>query len=359
MATRYVASCDCGYERRHRSDALARKGLARHSCARYEAIAARQARGDARRAAVDRTPKACLHKRANHQHGTYACYVLDGCKCLPCAKASSDYESNRKRQVAYGRWNNLVDAEPARQHVRQLMDQGMGLKRIVVVSEVAQGLLWKLMYGKRQADGTQRKSSRIRRETETKILAVRLDLADGARVPSIGAVRRLQALVAIGWSQSKIARRLGMAGNLGLIVHGHRPEITVAHDKAIRALYAEWSMQLPPANEWRDKIAAARSRHYAEAHGWLAPLAWDDEALDDADATPLAAGYEPPRMHATDIDEVAIERRMAGDLSVTLNRAEKFELVRLARAADWSYKDIETRCGISKTERYLTRAQVA
>jgi transcriptional regulator with XRE-family HTH domain len=290
MSTIYRATCaDCGWTGQgSKTEGLADWALRRHSCDRQRELAARQVRKATRYDYVDRTPKPCLHKEADHQHGTYACYTLDACRCAPCCQAVHEYEQNRVRQHAYGRWNGLVDAEPAKAHVRALTAAGMGLKRISEVSGVPHGSLWKLMYGKRRADGTMIASRRVRPSTADRLLAVKLELADGAKVDPTGAVRRLRALVALGWSQSKITARLGMPlGSLNQLVLGKRGQILVSTDKAVRALYDEWSMTLPPAQEWRDKIAANRSRNYAKARGWLPPLAWDDEALDNPDATPL------------------------------------------------------------------------
>lgn len=70
---------------------------------------------------LDRTPKPCLHKQANHQHGTNACYVLDKCRCHPCAHARAAQDDWRRRQQAYGRYDKYVDAAEARRHVRSLM----------------------------------------------------------------------------------------------------------------------------------------------------------------------------------------------------------------------------------------------
>lgn len=342
MATRYRVACtECPFDRTYSSQAFADRGFNRHSCDRHRAHAAQVVEALAREAGRDRTPKPCLHKQANHQHGTYACYVLDHCLCLPCSTANSEYEAARVRQQAYGRWNGLVDAEPARQHVRELMAQGMGMKRIVAVSDVAQGQLWKLLYGKKRADGTRTPSKRITPRAEAKILAVRLDLADGARVDSTGAVRRIQALVALGWSQSKICVRLGIQrSNFTDISQGRRTEITVAYDKAVRALYAEWSMQLPPQAGHRDRIAASRSRNYAKAAGWVPPLAWDDDQLDDPTAVPGA-------VEAVDMDPVRVQRRMYGDKDVRLNTAEKAELVRRMIANGVPKNDIERRTGVN------------
>lgn len=344
MATRFLVGCtDCPFTGKYRTRGLADFAYSRHSCERYLRRLAESTQYVERMNAIDRTPKPCLHKVANHQHGTYACYVLDRCRCLPCATANNTYEVQRVRQQAYGRWNGLADAEPARQHVRSLMAQGMGLKRIGAVSGVAHGVLWKLLYGKPKADGSCMPSRRITPRVEQRLLATRLDLADGAVIDSTGAVRRIQALVALGWSQSKIAARVGiLRSNFTDLAQG-RTGISVAREKAVRELYAEWSMTLPPQEEWRDKIAANRSRNYAAAHGWQPPLAWDDETIDDPSAVPYVTTGED----LVAVDHAAVERRMAGDKAVALTKPERAELVRRMLAQGVTWKDIERRTGIN------------
>ena len=229
-------------------------------------------RGEFRRGLVDRTPKRCLHKEAAHVHGSYACYVADRCRCDPCSAANRDYEADRVRQQAYGRWNGLVDADPAREHLRTLMAAGMGLKRIVAVSDLSQGMLWKLIYGKKRPDGSRTPSRRIRPDTELRILAVHLDLAAGALIDNAASTRRLQALVASGWSMSKLARRLGIyPGNFTALAHGTRA-VTVETAKAVHRLYGELVDVAPPQAGHHDKVAVSRARNYAAAHGWPPPL---------------------------------------------------------------------------------------
>lgn len=347
----YRRSCACGwsgsYDTRRKADYAKR----RHSCERWTAKLERSARHQARMAAVDRTPKPCLHKEAEHVHGTHACYVLDACRCRPCSKANRVYESNRVRQHAYGRWDNYVSATAARARVLHLMSQGMGLKRIVAVSDISQGVLWKLVYGKTKADGTRTPSKRIRKDTEARILAVTLDLADGAKADGTGTTRRLQALVALGWSQSKLGQRLGVdPTNMGPLAHGERG-VLVATAKAVRDLYDELSMQLPPTESHRDKIAASRARNYARRHGWLPPLAWDDELIDDPTHTPLLE-RGPGITHDDDLDDAAIWRRMHGDRTVRLSKADAAELVRRWAASGRSLADCERVTGI-KADRWF------
>lgn len=350
MTTNFHVSCDdCPFERTYSSQARADYFFGRHSCERQNRMAQLRARGEARKAGVDRTPKSCHHKQVTHVHGTRACYVLDKCRCERCAPAHSAYEKDRTRQHAYGRWGNLVDARPGREHIKQLMAQGMGLKRIVAVGGVSQGSLWKLIYGKRRPDGSRVPSKRITADLERRILAVELDLADGARVDSTGAVRRVQALVAIGWSLTKIADRLDIRrSNFTDIPNGLRTQVNVAHDRAIRALYDEWSMRLPQQAVWHDKAAASRARRYAQQRGWQPPLAWDEETIDDPAATPaeVVAGVH--------VDDAAVERRMAGDKTVALTSADRGELVRRMLARGFSFNEIERRTGVNPRRQYAT-----
>lgn len=312
-------------------------------------------------AGVDRTPKPCLHKLAQHQHGTYACYTLDSCRCEPCCAAQSAYSAGLMRRQAESAWNPdrspMVDAEPARAHVNALRDQGMGAKRIAAAAGISNGAMTKLLYGTyvttgmgksagRYGIGELRRgpSERLRRETADRILAVRLELGPGARVDAVGSVRRVRALVALGWSQSKIAQRLGIRPTNLHLARGC-PSTTYATALAVRALYDELSMQLPPELTHRDRIAANRARNYSRARGWLPPLALDEDRLDDPFYE--IASVLPDVESADDIDEVAVWRRLHGDKTVRLTKHEQALVVEQALAEGWSQADVERRTGLN------------
>lgn len=338
MSTVHVGSCgDCGFRTKPTTEARAAYGLSRHSCDRHRAKVAGTARHQARLASVDRTPKPCLHKQASHEHGSYSAYVLDLCRCRPCANANRDYERDRQRQQAYGRWNGYVDAEPARRHVQSLLDAGMGLKRIIAVGGTNSGQLWKLMYGKTRPDGTRTPSKRIKPDVEQRILAIRLDLADGAKAPNVGTYRRVQALVACGWSMSKISARLGISrANFTPVAHGTR-DVTVKTARDVAALYDElWNTE-PPRDGHRDRIAYSRAVNYAAANGWAPPLAWDDDAIDDPCATPdlgetdgLITGRGRPAQHIAEdvewllsLDGIATTDQIANRLGISRSGIQK------------------------------------
>jgi hypothetical protein len=299
-ATRRYRCKRCGLEAVYEDAgaAEARYWFNKHSCRKREEALLRAALAEQREAMIDRTPQPCHHKQAQHQHGTNACYVLDKCRCLPCSEARSKVDDERRRLKAYGRYHKYVDAYPVRLHVRELMSAGMGLKQIVKVSGVSQGGLWKLMYGKRKPDGSQRPSLRVLRETAEKLYALDpawteqpLPLADGALLDheaSMRAARRLQSLVALGWSMSELGRRLGITyvTNAMPVIKGER-RLTVGTGRKADALFEQMSMALPPERNKQERQIAARSRNFARAHGWVTPLMLDDLDVDGVELEDL------------------------------------------------------------------------
>lgn len=357
---RFVGSCErCGWSRVYSTTAWAERGERSHRCDRskvcpicggeksYPAKVCQTCRVDG--LDVDRTPKPCHHKEARHEHGHYATYALDGCRCWPCVHATTAYNQNRERQRAYGRdGEKWVDADVVRAYIRSLTDAGMGLKRIVAAAGVSSGTFVKLVYGVQGKPQT----VRVRRETAERLLAVRLELADGASVPSLGSVRRLRALVALGWSQAKLAERLGMSGaNFGTMMR--QQAVTVRKDREIRALYDELALTLPPETNQRERIAASRARRHAKSHGWLPPLAWDDDRLDDPD-------YEPGSTEKSGdtqalVDHAVVERFLAsGERARKLTFAESAEIVWRLQRRGLSGHEIDHRYGF-KVERYVVR----
>lgn len=221
------------------------------------------------------------------EHGTLAGYKVRGCRCAPCAAASTRYENRRYRLMAYGRWQPYVDAGPVRAHVLKLRDAGLGYKRVAELADVSAGGMSKLMYGD-YGRGTP-PSKRVRPETAAAILAVEANLdtlGAAVLVDAAGTRRRLHALAAMGWSLAKLAGRLGVhRGNLGKTLACE--QVTAGTARAVRALYDGLWNQAPPEDTHADKVAASRIRNLARTRGWAPPLAWDDESIDDPAARPL------------------------------------------------------------------------
>lgn len=343
----YASSCqECGWTgTSYRSQAQADYAYRQHSCAlQRRRDAARLARVR-QRSLIDRTPKPCRHKRAKHVHGTYVCYTLDVCRCRPCVRAAHEYYAGLTRRNAYGR-SNLVDAQPIREHVAALQASGLGLKFVAKRSGVAHGALWKLMYGKKH-DGVYVPSKRVRRDTADKLLALQPGLsllADGAKVPGVGTMRRLQALGCLGWSIGRLAVECGLDRQaLDRAMHGG--DVQVATARAAAAAYERLWDTAAPENDHRERIAASRSRRRAQELGWAPALAWDDDAIDDPAAAPLHRLHDDQR----GVDEAAIERRLAGD-RVKLTRAERWAVVRRLHAQGMNDCEIGRSTGIHERQ---------
>lgn len=146
-------------------------------------------------------------------------------------------------------------------------------------------------------------------------------------VPSLGTVRRVQALAALGWSISEVSRRAGYTrSHLNLMVQ--RASIRRATADHIAAVYEELSMSLPPEETREQKVSASRVRRLARERGWLPPLAWID--IDDPDEHPDLTTRD------TTADPVVVDRILAGDWRLKANREERREVI-----ARWAGSDAE------------------
>lgn len=220
--------------------------------------------------------------------GTRASYVK-GCRCDACRAANTRYATMRELHPP-----QLVDSQPIKEHLAQLRAAGVGKRTIARQSGVSQTVINRLI----GIDGS-KPARRVRAATAHKLLAVRADqLADGAYIDATGTTRRLQALVAIGHSQTALARRIGWTvANLNVIVLGNRDYVTVDTARLVAALYDELSMT--PGT-------SARARTVAGKHGWLPPLAWDDDDIDNPehDARQHIRTSDRVQLTAEDIDEL-------------------------------------------------------
>lgn len=208
-------------------------------------------------------------------HGLVSTYK-NGCRCTECRAGRNDYNRERRRLMAYGRWEAFVDAEPARQHARWLLEQGMSLDGIANTYP----LVRELIYG-RPSQG-RLPIQRMRRENADAVLALQptLDtIANTAQVPIDPYRRRLEALQALGWSRPKIARE--MKASVSQIDDTCKPGRTTIPAKWARrivAVYDRLSM-VRPEGHYPDI-----TRKWAASKGYLPPLAFDDEFLDLTDA---------------------------------------------------------------------------
>jgi hypothetical protein len=218
-------------------------------------------------------------------HNNLACLKQHNCRRPECLARWRTYMNNRHRQMAYGRWQPYIDAEPARQHVHVLRTFNIGVPRVQQLSGVSGGAMSKLLYG---ANGRP-PSRRVRTFTADRITAVKpsLDLVlPTALVDGTGTRRRLRALVAVGWPQLELGRRLGMdKKSINEQVNAVKPTAYGSTVRNVRALYDElWDVD-PATQGVADRwIREAKAR--AAFRRWAPPAAWDDDYIDSPAAIP-------------------------------------------------------------------------
>jgi hypothetical protein len=161
--------------------------------------------------------------------------------------------------------------------------------------------------------------------------------------PVHGTRRRLQALTAMGWSPPELGVLTGLNDQVILRLRAANDARTVLFQTrdAVTAVYDDiWATRSTGRHQ-------LRMRNLARRHGWLPPLAWDDDSIDDPAATPNL-GTAP----AVDLDEVAIREAIAGR-RVPLTRAERREAVTRMTDARYSAQEIAARLGTY--QRQVTR----
>lgn len=134
--------------------------------------------------------------------GTRSKYC-SGCRCEECRKANTEYQKERDRLNRRGEANPLVDAEPAREHLRRLSKAGIGYKTVAEYSGIGKSTLYQLMTGTR---------TKVRRKNLDAILAVdRSCFTAGTLIRAGETWRRIRWMLDEGFSKAEIARRLGHA----------------------------------------------------------------------------------------------------------------------------------------------------
>ena len=251
-------------------------------------------------------------------HGFLDTYVNHGCRCLPCTSASAEYGRRRARLRAYGRLEQLIPVETVATHLAWLSTQGVGWEQAATLAGVGRTTIEQILYPSSHRRGvTPRVAAAV-----MSVLPTLDDLADAALTPSAGTQRRLQALMVLGWPLTQIQQTCGLSA-LG------------------RCLT-------------RDLVTAQavidRTRARAEQAGWLPPLAWDDDTIDDPDVPTPAHTRRPAkawqRIYVDDIAELAtqgatwaeLEHRVGAvrnSIEIALTRAGRTELIGRITSNRW------------------------
>ncbi|EYR64642.1 hypothetical protein N866_07055 [Actinotalea ferrariae CF5-4] len=191
-------------------------------------------------------------------------------------------------------------------------------------------------------------TSSVKRPLAARLLRVRVqDLLNRDRprdrLPATGAVRRVQALLALGHSHATITAAMpGPHQSLDVMGTRQRWVFRDMHH-AVVAAYERLSM-----TPGRSRITRTR----ALAKGYVPPLAWDDDTIDDPTVAPYRPTPDEPLVDV-DVDHAALARALAGDLPRRLTPTERAVVVRELTIRGVPAATIADRLGV--TERTVER----
>lgn len=242
------------------------------------------------------------------------------------------------RDRAAGR-ARYVDAEPTRRRLSELAAAHVPIRTLGRATGLSGTAIHEIIHGS---------NTHVQRATATAVARLSLQriysTQSTGHVPRIGAVRRIEALMAMGWGHEAIAKA-GAPGTAALLNRrGHL--VTIGRWRQIKEVYDTLSMTPGPS---------ALTRGWAKALGYAPPLAWDDDTIDDPTATPTG-----DRNHHIDHrdtghngighdlqDPVAIERAITEPAPVTLTDNERTSAVRAMAERAETDNQIADQLGIS------------
>ena len=303
-------------------------------------------------------PRPCHHPHAAHQHGTRAAYVHDRCRCRSCADANAAASTARTREQTYGRWSPFVDAEPLRQHIARLRSHGIGINRIAELAGLSPSHIRALIYPRGEGAPTvpagprrDRRPAAARAARPDRPGAAQPDPGHRNPPPLAGASRdRLAGVVAGSRTRPRFQQSAAHPDQpLGHPRHGP------AGRSALRPDLEHPTRAAHPSRTRRRRRCATDRRPQALA-------ATAGLGRHRHRPRPSARPSEPDTT-PDDLDEIAIERALAGDGIglAQLTRAEQDEAVRRLTEHGRSLREIAellatTTRTISRRRKALTAA---
>lgn len=250
-------------------------------------------------------PTKCSRTRCHNRPGTRGL----------CHKHYGQYRAQKN--------TGYVEPEPIRQHIAALAETGLTYSQIGRATGVC---------GDTVVNIAKKRFSTVQVDTARRLLAMQVParhelhhiVTAGSRcIESTGTQRRVQALVALGYTQRQILAVLCSIpdssnwneSRVAMII-GKRCPTTVAGATAreVEYVYERLSGQPP-------RSPAVKSLRRAKRHGWVSPLAWDAETIDD----PAAEPYRPQQTRRgqgcsvpSDFIEIVADHRELGRTDVDI-----------------------------------------
>ncbi|GGR51470.1 helix-turn-helix transcriptional regulator [Streptomyces roseolus] len=215
-------------------------------------------------------------------------------------------DKRREYLIAIGKPSTVREDEYERvqTRLREFYNAGMSTTPMVEQSGVARDVIVAMILGVRRYNHGVHDFDRLYRSTLEKLEKIEFvppptdGRKGGSRLPPHGTRRRLQALVAQGYSCRFIARQMPQSGesgdynrNLNNFIHGRKGKTYVAASTAwaVADIYDKYSA-VDPVDVGETEAGVKRIKTAAKRNGFAPPTAWDDDTIDAPDAIPEWTG---------------------------------------------------------------------
>jgi hypothetical protein len=210
-----------------------------------------------------------------------------GCTCPRCTAAATADAKKWKFHRDNGR-SGFIPAERVIRYVWRLRYAGVTDAEIREQARLSPPHLYQII----------RTGAPVRHSTAARIFAIPVPdttntpSRNGAFVPSLGTMRRLQTLTAEGWPARELERRLNVGnGYVAYLIRESGDTVRLFTAAAIRGLYGHLEGLAPEAHGV-PRSAAQSARNRAAKKGWATAAYWDADDFDNPDFTP-ATGSTP------------------------------------------------------------------
>lgn len=189
-----------------------------------------------------------------------------------------------------------VDIGPARAYLRKLhFVYGMSAAQLSKKCTLSQGSISEIIAGERRGDyGQLYKIQTIFRENAESVMMIEPEIPTdrgGTRVNAIGTTRRVQGLAALGYPVRWQGEQVGFIGQtFYLTAQGKRKIVYFSTAYKIKCLYEKLETDPHPTAHGILPGKAALAQTIAERNGYIRPIFWDWDTIDDPEGFPDFTG---------------------------------------------------------------------
>lgn len=206
-----------------------------------------------------------------------------GCTCRPCTDAATS-EARRWKYLRQTGRGGAVAANKVIAHIWRLRAAGMTDQEIRAQAKLSPPHLYQII----------RQGGTVRHSTATRILSISVPEScgpsrNGAHVPTLGTVRRLQTLNAEGWPCKELDRRLDTgSGYTAYLLRAGGDTVRLSTADNIRHTYRDL-IELLPEDHGVTAVNAKQTRARAAAKQWSRAAYWDEDDFDNPDFAPAVS----------------------------------------------------------------------